>query len=87
MKIVLSALMLLLTASASYAAVKSGFGHYLLIEPSSTVETDLSGRCVRVANVGDASVYLPLTPLSDFDDALDVAVKAKQLKVIGCGGR
>lgn len=85
MKWFLAATVALALSATSYAAVKSGSGHYLLIYPSSTIETDLSGHCMRVENTSDAVVYLAASTPDVFTDALSVS--KKYLKVSECAAR
>lgn len=78
---------LALMACASYATTKTVFPFFVLIYPSSTIETDLHGRCVRVENIGDALVYLPAGDLATWNSSLGVAADNGKLKVTACGVR
>lgn len=70
MKSLLPALLLVALSATSYAAVKVASGHYLLLHPSATIETDFGGRCERIHNVSDGIIYLPVVAAEDFNTAL-----------------
>lgn len=70
MKSLLPALLLVALSATSYAAVKATSGHYLLLHPSSTIETDFGGHCARIRNISDGVVYLPVLATEDFKAAL-----------------
>jgi len=78
----MTAVFLAALAAMPYAAVKSDSGHYLLLFPSSTIETDLYGRCVRVRNESAGIVYLPMTSAGTFADALKAYPRV--LKIEDC---
>lgn len=85
MKSLLAVTAALALTATSYAADKTTSAHYILIYPSSTIETDLSGHSVRVANASGVLVYLPINGHGDFADSLEVA--GKRLKVSECAPR
>jgi len=60
-KLLLPVMLLAVFSATSYAADKSVSGYYLLLYPSSTIETDLGGDCVRVRNMSHGLVYLSTT--------------------------
>lgn len=70
MKIVRAVMLLALSGATAHAAVKANPFDYLLLYPSSTIETDFGGDCVVVTNVGNAVVYLPTASVADWQDAL-----------------
>lgn len=70
MKSLLAVASALAFTATSYATVKTISAHYILIYPSSIIETDLGGNCARVANASGALVYLPINAHRDFADSL-----------------
>ncbi|WP_414462399.1 hypothetical protein [Hyphomicrobium sp. DY-1] len=87
MKWLLAVAVAVVCSATVHAAIKSVSGRYLLLYPSSTIESDFSGACARVTNVGRALVYLPMQSAAAWDDVVRVAEKAGQLKAVGCGAR
>ncbi|MBS0234516.1 MAG: hypothetical protein JSR99_13635 [Proteobacteria bacterium] len=85
MKWLSTAIVAFVLSATGYAAVKNASGHYLLLGPSLTIETDLSGRCVRVENLSGGDVYLVINP----PNGLEASARAfgNLLKVESCSGR
>jgi hypothetical protein len=85
MKVVCAVMLLALLGPTVHAAVKANPFHYLLLYPSSTIETDVGGGCVVVTNVGQALVYLPTASVADWLDALKTM--KTEVKVSECAAR
>lgn len=85
MKLVLAVMLLTLCGATADAAVKEGSANYLLLYPSSTIETDFGGRCVKVTNVGASVLYLPTRSVGGWFDSLK-ALKT-EVKVSECAAR
>ncbi|WP_423415861.1 hypothetical protein RLW55_05945 [Hyphomicrobium sp. B1] len=71
MKPILPLVLIAALAATAHAAVKTASGHYLLLHPAATIETDLGGTCVRVSNVSSGLVYLPISSAEIFNTALE----------------
>lgn len=56
-------------SSDAHNGIESGSAHYLLLFPSSTIETDLGGDCVRLTNKADGVLYLPVISADLFKDS------------------
>lgn len=71
---------MLIGASTAYAGVESTFTPpYLLLHPKATLETDAGGRCMRLTNLSDGLVSVPLTdePLADVAKAFPRVLEVK----------
>lgn len=70
MKTLLPLFLLVALAATSQAGAKTDSSHYVLLDPSATIETDFGGRCERIHNISDGIVYLPVVTGKDFNAAL-----------------